>query len=78
MTFQIRIPNDWELYALCVDDTRQYDSRESVSLNHLYKVLGFVENKYTFPYGVRLCTAYKELNNLFYMQRFHYFWVNLN
>lgn len=70
MKLILPIPNNHELYAICVNDSEQ----DNLQLDKMYRVQAFESNEFLYPSGVRLFG----IETLFYVQRFQFFWVNLN
>ncbi len=70
-----------EMFALCVNDAREEldGGAPFVQAGRLYAVVGFVQKRGYFPYGVRLADAHdRVLPHTFFLQRFTYFEHHLN
>lgn len=79
-TYFPNLPNEIELFALCVNSIIGIDSgNDMVNSGHCYKVVRFVDEHGFFPYGVRVSDYMgNELNQTFHTQRFLYFETVLN
>lgn len=75
MKYGGKINNNVQLFAICLDNSIAVDIIGSpLKRGKLYEVEMFVEKKGFEPIG----TILKGIHNVYYMQRFEYFVVNLN